>query len=150
MVSSNKASLDLRETHPLSRNISHTSCGDTRQRPNPEVVKYLKGYRCWSVKYTSAKVETGYSIYPVSGRDTAKSRIGFRDNRHLSYLAEFIFVNVGDSQQNEKVSRSTNVCCECRSDHSSQRLGKPATRRRVAVCRNLPSKCSQMSTRRNL
>jgi hypothetical protein len=104
MVSSNKASLDLRETHPLSRNISHTSFGETRQRLNPNAVKYLKGCRCWSVKYTSTKVETGYSIYPVSGRNTAKSRIGLRDNRRLSYFTESIFVNVGDSRQNEKVS----------------------------------------------
>ena len=44
---------------------------------------------------TSPKVPTGYLIYPVGVRDTAKSGIGRMGNRYLRYLAESISVNVG-------------------------------------------------------
>lgn len=62
------------------------------------------GYRGWLSYFTSPKDDAGYLIYPTSGRDTAKSGTGCSDNRHLNYLAESILVNVGGSQQNEKVS----------------------------------------------
>ena len=46
----------------------------------------------------------GQPELPHDVRDTAKSGIGRRGNRHLKYLAEFIFVNVGGSYQNVKAS----------------------------------------------
>jgi len=47
---------------------------------------------------------TGDLPYPVPVRDSAASGLGHGDNRHLHYLAEFIFVNVGGLRQNVKVS----------------------------------------------
>jgi hypothetical protein len=53
---------------------------------------------------TSPKVSLGKPDYPNDVRDTAKSGIGCLGNRHLNYLAEFIFVNVGGSYQDVKAS----------------------------------------------
>jgi hypothetical protein len=107
MVSSNEAGFDLREMCPLLRNILHNQSHDlvyTGQRTYPEVAHYPKGNQDWSSTHTSQKVLTGNLIYPVSVRDTAKSGIGHLDNRHLNYLVESIFVNVGGSYQNVKES----------------------------------------------
>lgn len=46
----------------------------------------------------------GHLNYPASVWDTAKSGMGCRYNRHLSYLAESVIVNVGDSRQDVKLS----------------------------------------------
>ena len=54
--------------------------------------------------FPTIKVVAGYPIYPVTGRDTAKSGIGFLDNHHLNNLIESTFVNVGGFYQNVKVS----------------------------------------------
>jgi hypothetical protein len=147
MVSSNKAGFNLRENEPLSRNTLHTPQEFTRQRTNPTALCYPMGYRSRSLTHTGSKVEAGHLIYPVSVRDTAKSRMGCRDNCHLNYLVEFIIVNVGGLQRNAKASSSANVRCQRRSGHSSPRLGKPATWRRAAVCWDFLSKRNRMLTR---
>ena len=53
---------------------------------------------------TSPKIPEVNLTYPLAGRDTAKSGMGCMGNRHLKYLAEFIFVNVGGSYRNVKAS----------------------------------------------
>src|SRR5204862_8279237 len=45
--------------------------------------------------------ETGHLSYPVSGRDSAERGLGCQDNRHLSHLTEFFFVNVGGCYQDD-------------------------------------------------
>jgi hypothetical protein len=77
-----------------------------RQRPNSDEV-ILMSYRDWLGTIANPKDETGHLLYPVSGRDSAKSGLGCEDNRHLSYLAESIFVNVGDSYRDAKLSSPT-------------------------------------------
>jgi hypothetical protein len=107
-VSPNEASFDLRENYPLSRNILHSrdlaTRADTGQRTNPRRERSYGGYRGWSSPCTSPKVSTGYLIYPVDVRDTAKSGMGHGGNRHLHHLAESISVNVGGSPQDAKES----------------------------------------------
>ena len=102
-MSPNEASLNLQESTPLSRNILHIrGVGDhetTGQRTNPEIGCLSKGYRDWLRLTASPKVgkeKLGYSD-PV--RDTAKSGIGYTGNRHLNYLVESIFVNVGEPRR---------------------------------------------------
>jgi hypothetical protein len=99
---------------------------------------WLRSSNCrgWSRLTTSPKDETGDLIYPVSGRDTAKSGIGCRGNRRLSDLAAVQFLERGRLKAECQDEQSINVSLERRSVHSSLRLGKPATRRRDAVCRN--------------
>jgi hypothetical protein len=46
----------------------------------------------------------GKPEYPNDIWDTAKSGIGCMGNRHLNYLAEFIFMNVGGSYWDAKAS----------------------------------------------
>jgi len=107
MVSPNEASFDLRETRPLSRNILHSqeSCPDhTGQRMNQERRYHPTGCRDWLFLSTSQKVSIGHLTYPIDIRDTAKSGIGRIGNRHLNYLAEFVFVNVGGPYRNVKAS----------------------------------------------
>jgi hypothetical protein len=53
---------------------------------------------------TSPKDEADHLIHSASVRDTAKSGIGCAGNRHLTYLAESIFVNVGGCYRDAKVS----------------------------------------------
>ncbi len=108
MVSPNEASLDLRETSPLPRNILH-SCGVkdhgmTGQRTNRKIFMISTGCRGWLFILTSPKVSADNLIYSADVRDTAKSGIGHVGNRHLSYLVESISVNVGGSQRNAKES----------------------------------------------
>ena len=99
MVSSNKAGLDLRETPPLSRNILHAwSCEPSNysgQQMNPMISRSSKDDRHWLWLPTSTKVEASHLIYLASIWDSAKSGLGRIENRHLNYLAEFIFVNLG-------------------------------------------------------
>ncbi len=107
MVSSNEASFNLREITPLPRNILHSleinARTDTGQRTNPEVAIVPKGCRGRScvTDQKAGKEGPGYSN-PV--RDTAKSGIGCCDNRHLNYLVESIFVNVGEPRKDAKGS----------------------------------------------
>jgi hypothetical protein len=108
MVSSNEADFNLRETCPLSRNTLHsrgvTTTTDTGQRTNPDACHVQRDYRDWTQLISSPKVEASHLHYLASVRDSAKSGLGCEDNRHLSYLAESIFVNVGDPRQHAKVS----------------------------------------------
>lgn len=104
MVSSNKAGFNLREIIPLSQILRKALERLMGQRPDPNACSHQKGHRNWSSENTSSKIGAGYLNYPASGRDSAKSGLGYIDNRHLSYLAESIFVNVGDSHRNAKVS----------------------------------------------
>jgi hypothetical protein len=79
-VSPNKASFNLRENGPLPRNILHTrgvvAYRFTGQRPNPDLLSPKKGYRSWLSIRISLKDTTGHPIYPVVGRDSAKSGLG--------------------------------------------------------------------------
>ncbi len=63
-----------------------------------------KDYRGWLGFITNPKVEINDLNYLISIRDSAKSGMGFMDNRHLNYFAESIYMNVGDSYQNVKAS----------------------------------------------
>lgn len=103
-MSSYKAGFNPRENEPLSRNTLHTLLESTRQRTNPAALRYPMGFRDWSLGHTNPKVGAGHLIYPVSVRDTAKSRIGCRDNCHLNYLVKFIIVNVGGLHRDAKAS----------------------------------------------
>jgi len=112
MVSSYKAGFNLRETVPLPRNILHAcevvAHESTRQRMNLLCRCISEGVTlagCHSIP--AIKVEAGHLYYPASIRDSAKSGLGCSDNRHLLYLAESIFVNVGGSQQDAKLSSPT-------------------------------------------
>ena len=71
-----------------------------RQRPN----SYRKSYRDWLGTITNPKDDAGYLSYPASGRDSAKSGLGCEGKCHLNYLAESIFVNVGECYQDAKMS----------------------------------------------
>jgi hypothetical protein len=108
MVSPNEANLDLRERFPLSRNILHTcevtAYGSTGQRTSQKSVHATTDYQDWLFQSTNLKVSTGHLNYPVDVRDTAKSGMGRLGNRHLSYLVEFISVNVGGSYSDAKAS----------------------------------------------
>jgi len=108
MVSPNKASVDLRESVPLSRNILHTggvtAYWYTGQRTNREVWHCPTDYRSWLPSITSPKVSASYLNYLADVRDSAKSGLGRMGNRHLRYLVESISVNVGGSDQNVKES----------------------------------------------
>lgn len=108
MVSASKAGFDLREISPLPRNTLHTcgvkAHGSTGQRTSLRSKPEIAGYRGWSRTHTSPKDGTGDLPYPVPVRDSAASGLGHGDNRHLHYLVEFIFVDVGGLRQNAKVS----------------------------------------------
>jgi hypothetical protein len=102
MMNPNEASVNPREKCPLSRNILH-SCGfndhgTTGQRMSRKVSVIPTGYRGWLLLITSPKVSAGYLTYPADVRDSAKSGLGQKGNRHLRYLVESISVNVGGSR----------------------------------------------------
>ncbi|MGH9959514.1 MAG: hypothetical protein ACREBC_20700 [Pyrinomonadaceae bacterium] len=79
-----------------------------RQRPNSDDFKQTS-YRGWLGTIASPKDDAGHLVYPASGRDTAKSGIGCEGKCHLNYLAESIFVNVGDSYGDVKLSSPTRL-----------------------------------------
>jgi len=64
----------------------------------------LKGCQGWLHNLASPKVGKEKPGYSDPVRDTAKSGIGCLDNRHLNYLVESIFVNVGEPHENVKGS----------------------------------------------
>ena len=107
MVSSNKVDSTYGKTRPchvityLHVRLVHMS---TEQQMNPEIASGSKDCRCWLFKRISTKVEASHLSYLASIWDTAKSGMGCSDDHHLNYFAESINVNVGDSQQNAKVS----------------------------------------------
>ena len=107
-MSSNKAGFDLQEIGPLSRNTlpswEISALADTGQRADLKASYTPTDHRGWGVLPTSPKVSTDNLMYSVDVRDTAKSGIGHRDNRHLNDPVESISVNVGGSQQNVKAS----------------------------------------------
>jgi hypothetical protein len=76
---------------------------------------------------TSSKDERGHLIYPLSGRDTAKSGIGCGGNRHLSDFVEVQFRERGRLKKECQDEQFIEVNLERRSVHSSMRLGKPVT-----------------------
>ena len=63
-----------------------------------------KDYRGWLQSLTNPKVEISNLNYLISIRDSAKSGLGFTDNRHLNYFAESINMNGGGFYQDVKVS----------------------------------------------
>ena len=71
---------------------------------NPRTCRISKGYRIRLHHNTGSKVPIDHLTYSTGIRDTAKSGIGCTGNRHLNYLVEFIFVNVGGSYRNVKES----------------------------------------------
>jgi hypothetical protein len=101
MVSANEAGFYLRETSPLSHNILFTPGvvprSDVGQRTNLNVSRFLKDY-------CNMQIEAGYSVYPASVRDSAKSGLGSAANRYLKYPRESDYVNTGGSHQDGKAS----------------------------------------------
>jgi hypothetical protein len=71
---------------------------------NPTVPCFPEDYRGWLQSFTNPKVEVSNLNYLISIRDSAKSGLGFTENRHLNYLVESINMNVGGFYQNDKVS----------------------------------------------
>ena len=69
---------------------------------NPMVSDVPKDCRGWLEVPTNPKVEISNLDYLISIRDSAKSGLGYIENRHLNYLAESINMSVGDSYQNVK------------------------------------------------
>ena len=74
---------------------------------NPTVSHFPKDYRSWSDSNTNPKVEISNLNYLIFIRDSAKSGLGFGDNRHLNYFVESINMNVGDSYQNVNPTSAT-------------------------------------------
>jgi hypothetical protein len=152
MVSASKAGFDLREISPLPRNTLHT-CGVKAHGSTGRRTSLMRpdtaGYRGWARTHPSPKDGTGNLHYPVPVRDSAASGLGHRDNRHLPYLAEFIFVNVGGLRQTAKVSSpprsgaSGGAVIVVRGWESQpqgegpQSVGNPAQSNRMATQRNL-------------
>jgi hypothetical protein len=98
MVSSNEADFNLREIAALDYTL-HKSADEPFCSRAAIRVAEMRFRLCLNLK-----VDAGHLAYPASVRDTAKSGMGCNDNRHLTFLAESILVNVGGLQQNEKVS----------------------------------------------
>ena len=149
MVSPNKASLDLREKSPLSRNTLH-SCGvkdhgTTGQRTDQKVFVAPTGHRGWLLTLTSPKDPTGHLSYPAGVRDSAESGLGHTANRHLPYLVASIVVNVGGHNRLVRKAVFRGLLWR-RRPHSSPRLGKPATRRRGPVRRDSNANGNRMRT----
>ena len=105
MVSSNEVSVNLREKGPLPRNILHTeeSC--------PAV--YGAASVCTGSASARPRLGNGLSQlkgcqrspgHPLTARDSAKSGLGCMENHHLTYLVESIYVNVGGSGADAKIS----------------------------------------------
>lgn len=153
MVSPNKASFDLRESFPLSRNILHSwemnALADTGQRTNLKVHTRPTGYQGWLVHRTSQNVSAGYLKYPADVRDTAKSGIGHFGNRHLRYLVESISVNVGGSQQDVKAS-SLPMPVESVGGSIVVRGWESQPHGKGSQLVGIPEQNNQMLTRRNL
>ena len=55
---------------------------------NPAVLRVPKDYRGWLLLITNPKIEISNLNYLISIRDSAKSGMGFVDDRHLNYLTE--------------------------------------------------------------
>jgi hypothetical protein len=73
----------------------------------PDAVKVARPVRRreWgNVSKDKRALLLSYLNYLISIRDSAKSGLGFIDNRHLNYFAESINGNVGGFYQNAKVS----------------------------------------------
>jgi hypothetical protein len=70
---------------------------------NPTVSDIPKDYRGWLSPFTNPKVEISNLNYLIFIRDSAKSGMGFNDNRHLNYFIESINMNVGGFYQDGKV-----------------------------------------------
>jgi hypothetical protein len=127
MASPNEAGFNLRKNFALPRNISSISVKGGTQSQAPRRIhkpwreatsrvatepnthastgqRTSESYRGWSRGSTIPKDGTGNLVYPVSVRDTAKSRMGCFGNRRLNYSAEFIIMNVGDPHRNVKAS----------------------------------------------
>lgn len=100
MVSSNQAGFNLREKIPLSRTLGKALQRLTGQRTNSDERTFdQRSYRDWLLMSTSPKDGASHLMYLAPVWDSAKSGSGCTDNRHLSYLVESIFMNVGGSQR---------------------------------------------------
>ena len=133
MASPNKAGFNLRESSPPSRNIfcitveegqnkarrysqsitieggylllaESTGHRSTGRRMNLMELLSPKDYRDWQLLLANPKVRVRVPVYFTLIRDTAKSGIGCTGNRRLSHFVESIFVNMGESYQDAKVS----------------------------------------------
>jgi len=71
---------------------------------NPRISRVSKGYRSWISSSSSSKVSSDNLSYSDDIRDSAKSGMGHKGNRHLHYLVESISVNVGGPCQGAKPS----------------------------------------------
>jgi hypothetical protein len=100
--------VNLREKAPRPHNILHNSwiatVSNMGLRPNPNEPLFRRVTKSGQEEISLKKVTTGHPYYPVVGRDTAKSGLGFIDNHHLNNLVESISVNVGGFYRDVKVS----------------------------------------------
>ena len=132
MASPYEACFDLREIAPLSRNNLPTHGVAPNEFTGQRAGRLLGATENGYTSVPFKKDETSYLDLPCLRSGFRKERLGSFGKRCLRYFVESICVNVGDSQQNVNERRSSEVCCESRSRHSSRRLGKPATWRRTA------------------
>jgi hypothetical protein len=85
--------------------------------------------------------------YPAGVRDSAKSGWGRKGNHRLNDLAESTCMNRRGCPETDLASSRPEKPGQRRSRHSSRRLGKPATRRRAAVCQKLLSRGNRRERR---
>jgi hypothetical protein len=105
MVSANEVSVNLREKGPLPRNILHSqeSCPALHGAANEfrDIVDELPRLGSSRSQRKGCQRSPGY---PLTVRDTAKSGMGCLDNHHLTSLVESIYMNVGGSRADAKIS----------------------------------------------
>jgi hypothetical protein len=105
MVSSNEVSVNLREKGPLPRNILHSqeSCPALHGAAN-EVDGLVVDLPRLGNGLSQLKGCQRSPGHPLAVRDSAKSGLGCMENHHLTYLVESMYVNVGGSGADGKIS----------------------------------------------
>lgn len=131
MVRQSEADFHLRETMTRPRNILHTPVPLTREstglRTNFEAISYgVRSYPSWN-SGCQRKLEQVNLDYPAPVRDTAKSGMGVRGNRHLNYFAESFLMNLGGLHRDAKVSSPLTPCVSVGAAIVIRGWNKPAT-----------------------
>jgi hypothetical protein len=106
MVRPSKVGFNLRESHPLSRNILPTGTDDSRytgQRPDPRQVEVQRVTAAEKERYQPAGYK-GPPVLPPCRSGFRRARLGLGGNHHLPPLVECICMNVGGSQRDTKAS----------------------------------------------
>jgi len=100
-VSPNTVGVNLRESHPLSRNTLPTGTdnfGYRGQRPDPRQVEAQRVTEAGESRHQSAGSK-GLPDLPLCRSGFRRARLGWRGNHHLPPLGECSGMNVGGSQR---------------------------------------------------